>query len=68
MRIPKIGKWIAAAYFHKSFYRLDTDAMFQATVKYCIDHAIQRMTAAIAGRMDIAPEIGTASHSSIHPA
>ncbi len=67
MRLPKIGKWVAAVYFRKSFYTLDTEAMFQATVKYCVDHAIQRMTAATASRVDIAPAIDAAAPSTIQP-
>lgn len=42
--IPIIGPFLAKYIFKKSYYEMDTDAMFKEVVRLCINKGIEKMT------------------------
>ena len=43
-RIPSIGPQLARAMFHRSYYQLDTAAMFSDTIRKAVNEAIDQLT------------------------
>jgi len=45
-KIPLIGRWVKRENEHKTYYQMDTDAMFKEAVRSAVNEAIEKMTKA----------------------